>query len=80
MGCSRRCDRHKIPRSIHPYVLHAIDAFGVDRCMFASNFPAGKLFSPHDAIFDAFKEIVSDFTGHERPKLFHANATRIYRL
>ena len=41
--------------SIRPYVLDAIEAFGTDRCMFASNFPVDKLFSSYDAIFDAFK-------------------------
>lgn len=73
-------DFHWTTSSIRPYVLHAIDAFGVDRCMFASNFPVDKLFSTYDAIFDAFREIVSDFAEHEQRKLFHDNAERIYRL
>lgn len=65
---------------IRPYVLHAIDAFGVDRCMFASNFPVDKLFSDYDAIFDAFKEVTGHFSDDERTKLFHDNAERVYRL
>ena len=46
-------------QSIRPYVEEAIAAFGVERCMFASNFPVDKLFSSYDAIFDAFKEITA---------------------
>lgn len=66
--------------SIRPYVLSAIEAFGVDRCMFASNFPVDKLFSSYDAIFDAFKRITFGFSGEERRRLFHDNAERFYRL
>lgn len=66
--------------SIRPYVEAAIDAFGVDRCMFASNFPVDKLFSSYDAIWDAFKEITANYSPSERIALFHDNAARFYRL
>ena len=65
---------------IRPWVLAAIDLFGVDRCMFASNFPVDKLFSSYDAIFDAFKAITKDFAAADRRRLFHDNAERFYRL
>jgi predicted TIM-barrel fold metal-dependent hydrolase len=66
--------------SIRPYVEAAIEAFGVDRCMFASNFPVDKLFSSYDAIFDAFKAITSGYSTSDRTALFHDNAARFYRL
>ncbi|MGF6977586.1 putative TIM-barrel fold metal-dependent hydrolase [Paraburkholderia sp. JPY465] len=66
--------------SIRPFVLHAIEAFGVGRCMFASNFPVDKLFSSYDDIFNAFKSITKDFSTSERAALFHDNAERVYRL
>jgi predicted TIM-barrel fold metal-dependent hydrolase len=66
--------------SIRADVLGAIEAFGVDRCLFASNFPVDKLFSSYDTIFDAFKAIARNFSESERLKLFHDNAVRIYRL
>jgi predicted TIM-barrel fold metal-dependent hydrolase len=66
--------------SVRPFVLTAVEAFGVDRCMFASNFPVDKLFSSYDAIFGAFKEITRGLSADERRKLFHANALRYYRL
>lgn len=66
--------------SIRPYVESAIEAFGVDRCMFASNFPVDKLFSSYDAIFDAFKAITSSYAMSERAALFHDNAARFYLL
>ncbi|MEC5407626.1 amidohydrolase [Paraburkholderia sp. MPAMCS5] len=66
--------------SIRPFVLHAIEAFGVERCMFASNFPVDKLFSSYDEVFNAFKSITTDFSPAERAALFHYNAERVYRL
>ena len=54
--------------------------FGVDRCMFASNFPVDKLFSSYDRLFEAFKTITSGFAAGDRRKLFHDNAARFYRL
>ncbi|ASY60625.1 MULTISPECIES: amidohydrolase family protein [Sinorhizobium] len=66
--------------SIRPYVEEAIAAFGVERAMFASNFPVDKLFSSYDAIWNAFKDITAGYSGPERSELFHDNAVRFYRL
>ncbi|RWC94560.1 MAG: hypothetical protein E5V58_02765 [Mesorhizobium sp.] len=66
--------------SIRPYVEEAIAAFGVERSMFATNFPVDKLFSSFDAIVDAFKEITIAYPHEERLALFHDNAARFYRL
>jgi predicted TIM-barrel fold metal-dependent hydrolase len=66
--------------SIRPYVNDAIDIFGVDRAMFASNFPVDGLFSSYEAIWTAFNKITKDFSVNERHKLFYANAERYYRI
>ncbi|YBV93977.1 amidohydrolase (plasmid) [Phyllobacteriaceae bacterium JZ32] len=66
--------------SIRPYVEEAIAAFGVERAMFASNFPVDKLFSSYDVIWNAFKEITQGYSSMERSALFHDNAQRFYRL
>jgi predicted TIM-barrel fold metal-dependent hydrolase len=63
-----------------PYVLDAIEIFGCDRCMFASNFPTDRQFSSMKAIWDAFFSITAKFSDDERDKLFAANAIRHYRL
>ncbi|RWX58890.1 hypothetical protein EN780_35725, partial [Mesorhizobium sp. M4B.F.Ca.ET.089.01.1.1] len=57
-----------------------IAAFGVERSMFATNFPVDKLFSSFDAIVNAFKEITIAYPHEERLALFHDNAARFYRL
>jgi predicted TIM-barrel fold metal-dependent hydrolase len=66
--------------SIRPYVLEAIEVFGIDRCMFASNFPTDGAFSTMRALWDAFFSIANGFTADEHDKLFAANAIRHYRL
>jgi predicted TIM-barrel fold metal-dependent hydrolase len=61
-------------------VLAAIELFGVERCMFASNFPVDGLCASFDAVYSGFDEITRHFSGAERAALFHDNALRIYRM
>ena len=68
------------PESLREVVLHCIECFGVDRSMFGSDFPVGRLWTSFDAIFDGFKAIVRDFSEDEQSALFHANARRVYRI
>ena len=63
-----------------PYVLEAIELFGADRAMFASDFPTDKLFGSFAQHLDAYGEIVAGFGEGERRALFARNANRIYRL
>ncbi len=61
-------------------VLTTIELFGVDRCMFASNFPVDRLCGSFREIFDGFLEITRDFSETDRRHLFHDNAKHYYRL
>jgi predicted TIM-barrel fold metal-dependent hydrolase len=63
-----------------PIVLDTIAIFGVERCMFASNFPVDSLIADFDTIYDGFKTIVADLSTIEEAALFHDNAVRFYRL
>ncbi len=67
-------------KRIEPFVLETIAIFGVERCMFGSNFPVDGLFSSYDALFDAYRAIVSDFSAPEQSMLFQNNAERFYRI
>ncbi|MEI7871190.1 MAG: amidohydrolase family protein [Alphaproteobacteria bacterium] len=61
-------------------VLAAIELFGVERCMFASNFPVDSLCGSFDAIYRGFAAIVADFSETERRALFAGNARRLYAI
>jgi predicted TIM-barrel fold metal-dependent hydrolase len=63
-----------------PIIRDTIAIFGVDRCMFASNYPVDKLCAPLQTIFAGFHAAVSERPHAEQSKLFHDNALRIYRL
>jgi predicted TIM-barrel fold metal-dependent hydrolase len=73
-------DPSPTPESLREVVLHCIECFGVDRSMFGSDFPVGRLWTSFDAIFDGFKAIVEDFSETEQSALFHDNARRVYRM
>jgi len=61
-------------------VLAAIELFGTQRAMFASNFPVDSLRATYSEIFSAFDAITAAFAEGERRALFHDNAIRIYRM
>ena len=61
-------------------VLAAIEVFGPERAMFASNFPVDGLCGSFDEIYRGFREIVKDFSALEQRMLFHDNAVRIYAM
>lgn len=63
-----------------PIISDLIDAFGVERCMFASNFPVDSLVGSFDTIYSGFKAAIADLSRTDRLRLFHDNAVRIYRL
>jgi predicted TIM-barrel fold metal-dependent hydrolase len=61
-------------------VLAAIELFGTQRAMFASNFPVDGLCASFSAIYSGFDEFTRGFSEPERRALFHDNAVRIYRM
>ena len=61
-------------------VREAIDIFGVQRCMFATNVPPDTLQVSLDEMLTAYKAMVADLSRTEQQALLHDNATRFYRL
>jgi predicted TIM-barrel fold metal-dependent hydrolase len=66
--------------SLRPYVLETIDTFGVERAMFASNFPVDRLFGSYEDLWRAYASIVADASAAEKDALFRRNAERVYRI
>lgn len=63
-----------------PVVNALIDAFGVPRCLFASNFPVDGLLVSLDTLWTVFKQITRSHTPAERLALFCDNAVALYGL
>lgn len=73
-------DHHWTIESFRPYVLEAIESFGVARSMFASNFPIDGLHSRYSNLWRAYAKIIEGASARERHELFIGNARRLYRL
>ena len=73
-------DQNWTVQSIRPYVLYCIEAFGVERCFFGSNWPVDWLWSSYGDLIDAYAEIVLDFSLQERTNLFSRNAEDVYNI
>jgi predicted TIM-barrel fold metal-dependent hydrolase len=66
--------------ALRPIVLDALDYFGAERCMFASNYPVDNLVASFDTIYSGFKSIVAGLHRDQQAALFARNARRIYRI
>ncbi|MFC0337884.1 Predicted metal-dependent hydrolase, TIM-barrel fold [Kushneria avicenniae] len=73
-------DHDWTPGSIRPLILQAIDTFGVERCLFASNYPVDGLYAGYADIWRAYAEVVGGVSAAERDALFADNARHVYRI
>ncbi|MGD0394593.1 MAG: amidohydrolase family protein [Acidimicrobiales bacterium] len=65
--------------ALAPWFEYAIEAFGVDRCMFASNFPVDAMYGTFDELYSSFSAVTAGLDSESREKLFAGNAERVYR-
>jgi predicted TIM-barrel fold metal-dependent hydrolase len=65
--------------ALAPWLEYAIEAFGVNRCMFASNFPVDAMYGTFDELYATFSTVAAGLDGESRDKLFATNAERVYR-
>ena len=74
------CDWDWTVDSIRPWVMYCIETFGIERCIFATNWPVDKLFSDYDTVINAYSEIISEFSEDEQVAMFSRNAEELYRI
>jgi predicted TIM-barrel fold metal-dependent hydrolase len=61
-----------------PWVHRAIDLFGTDRCMFASNFPVDGMHGTFDHLYSTYDKLTADLDEPTRDRLFAGNAELVY--
>lgn len=68
--------------ALTPMIQAPLEAFGVERCMFASNFPIDRVSVDLAPLFSAYESIATAVGVDEagRRRLFHDNAEAFYRL
>ena len=74
------CDPQWTVETIRPYVLGSIEAFGVDRVVFGTNWPVDRMFSSYPDVINAYAEIIAHFTHDEQVRMFSGNAERLFRI
>jgi L-fuconolactonase len=62
------------------YIEPCIEAFGVDRCMFESNFPPDKQSGGYTELWNAFKRVTAGASAAEKTALYSGTAARVYRM
>jgi L-fuconolactonase len=62
------------------YIEPCIEAFGVNRCMFESNFPPDKQSCGYTELWNSFKRITAGASAAEKAALYSGTAARVYRL
>ena len=66
---------------IEERVNKVIDLFGVQRCIFASNYPVEKLEGwDAQSMYQEFQKLVDHRSEEQQDALFSLNAMRIYRV
>jgi len=68
--------------SIKPLILYSIENFGVNRCMFGTNFPVDKFLSnaSYEDYWKAYLKITQEFSEDEINNLFYKNAEKFYKI
>ena len=61
-------------------ITFVIEQFGVERCMFESNFPVDKMSCSYVVLWNAFKKIAAGCDPTEKAALFHDTAARTYSV
>jgi predicted TIM-barrel fold metal-dependent hydrolase len=62
-----------------PWIRDAIELFGAERCMFASNFPVDGMHGTFDELYAVYDAVTSDLDAPTRAQLFAGTAERFYR-
>lgn len=74
------CDPGWTIESLRPWILSCIEAFGVHRSFFGTNWPVDRLFSSYPDVVHAYADIIADFAGEEQESMFSRNAERIFSI
>lgn len=76
----QRASVAEVVDAIGPHIEYGLKIFGVDRSMFASNFPMDKVSVSFEHLYDAYFEIVKGYSEENQQKLFMNNAVAFYGI
>jgi predicted TIM-barrel fold metal-dependent hydrolase len=65
---------------VGPFVTWALDALGIERCMFGSNFPMDKVSISYQNLVAGFDELLANRAEEEKQLFFNGVARDFYRI
>ena len=65
---------------LKPYILHTIETFGIDRCMYGGDWHVSELAGTYPQWVDIVDWVTEGASREEKRKLFRDNAINFYRL
>ena len=68
------------PEAQRPFFEHCLTSFGVDRCMFGSNFPVDALYGTFDELMKCHQACLAGLSDTERRQVLATNGERSYRI
>jgi predicted TIM-barrel fold metal-dependent hydrolase len=69
-----------IAERLEPMVAFILETFGVERCLFGSNFPVDKVGGSWGALRESYQRVLAPYGDEGRRAVLHDNAVRFYRL
>ena len=72
--------QHCKQEDFKPYLDVVVNAFGVERVMFGSDWPVCLVAASYNQVFTIVQQYFSSFTKSEQDKFFGGNASRFYNL
>jgi L-fuconolactonase len=80
-GLTTEADHHHWqPTDIAPYLRHAIETFGPDRCLFGSDWPVATLATRYQRWVELVLDVVADLRDDERAAVLAGTATSLYHI
>jgi predicted TIM-barrel fold metal-dependent hydrolase len=75
-----RANVETIINLLAPFIEHAVDVFGYERLMFASNFPMDKVTATLPDIIEAKIQMISPYGDKALKAIFRDNALKFYKI
>ena len=68
------------PEDFHPYLETVINAFGMDRVMYGSDWPVCNLVCSYEEMLKVLIQYFSQYSEEDNMKIFGGNATKFYQI
>ncbi|MDC1171828.1 amidohydrolase family protein [Alphaproteobacteria bacterium] len=73
-------DYQKLAGAWREVIETGIELFGIDRCLFESNYPVDGATTTFNSLWNALKFITRNYSNDEKEKLYFGNTNRVYGL